>query len=66
VTKWKKQTLDESDHSGCPSVLIIARYKKQLRNAEVWMPNCQWGYGVGGDTWTFMYYDEFIKEMGGE
>ena len=65
VEKWKKQTLDEAQHSGCPAVLIILRYKKQLRNAEVWMPNGQWGYGLGGDTWTLMYYDEFLLKMGG-
>lgn len=66
VTKWKKQTIDEAKHSDCPAVLIVLKYRKQLRNAEVWLPNWQWGGDVFGDTWTFMYYDEFIRKMGSE
>lgn len=64
VEKWKKQTLDEARHSGCPAVLIVLRYQKQLRNAHVWMPNSQWGGRADDKGWTLMYYDEFIEEMG--
>lgn len=63
VEEWKSQTLDEAANSGCPAVLIILRYRKELRNAEVWMPNSQWGGRKDGKGWTFMYYDEFLTEM---
>lgn len=65
VEKWKSQTLAEAANSGCPAVLIILRYRKELRNAEVWMPNSQWGGRADNKGWTHMYYDEFLSEMGG-
>ena len=61
---WKRQTLVESENSGCKAVLIVVRYMRKLVDAEVWLPNKQWG-GVS-DGWTMMYLNDFVKEMGGD
>lgn len=60
---WKEQTLKESENSGCKAVLVVVRYMRRLVDAEVWMPNRQWG-GIS-DGWTMMYLNDFVKEMGG-
>lgn len=64
IEKWKKQTLAEAEHSGCPAVLVILIFRKHMRNAHVWMPNSQWGGRADDKGWTLMYYDEFLEEMG--
>lgn len=61
VAEWRRQTLVESENSGCPAMLVIVRYNRKLSDAEVWMPNSQWGGQVG---WTMAYLDEFAMEMG--
>lgn len=62
VEEWRRQTLAESENSGCPAILVIVRYRRSFLDAEVWMPNSQWGGQVG---WTMAYIDEFVREMGG-
>lgn len=66
VEEWRKQTLNEADNSGCPmSMLVIVRYKRRLRDVEIWLPNHQW-LDVNNPGWTMMYIDEFVKWRGGE
>lgn len=65
IEDWKRQTLVESDNSGCPmSMLVIVRYKRRLSDAEVWLPNHQW-LDVNNPGWTMMYLDEFARWKGG-
>lgn len=58
---WKRQTLVESENSGCRSALVVVRYNKPFVNAEVWLPNSQWGGRMRG--WTMQYIDDFADEM---
>jgi len=62
-TKWMRETLVEGKNSGNRSALVIVRYKRNLANAEVWIPNSTWFNHSG---WTMLYLDDFIIEMGGE
>lgn len=64
IEDWKRQTLVECENSGCPmSMLVIKRYQRRLRDAEVWLPNWQW-IDVNNPGWTMMYLDEFVKWKG--
>jgi len=56
MSKWKDETLREGRNSGHRCALVVVRYNRPLKNAEVWMPNSQWG---GVDGWTMMHIDEF-------
>ena len=61
LNEWKGQTLKESINSGCPSMLVIVRYRRAFEDAEVWMPNSEWGE----PGWTMMYIDDLVKLIGG-
>lgn len=66
VEDWRSQTLEESRNSGCPmSMLVIVRYKRRLRDTEIWLPNFQW-FNVGDPGWTMMYLDQFVRWKGEE
>lgn len=62
VEEWRKQTLAESENSGCPAILVIIRYNRLFEDAEVWMPNDQWSILPNG--WTMMYINEFVQQYG--
>ena len=62
LNEWKGQTLKESINSGCPSMLVIVRYRRAFEDAEVWMPNSIWGGQEPG--WTMMYIDDLVKLIG--
>ncbi len=62
MDKWKEQTLVEAHNSGCKAALVIVRYNRKFRDAEVWIPNALWGGRVG---WSMSYLDDFVEEMGG-
>jgi Holliday junction resolvase len=64
IEDWKLQTLTESINSGCPAMLVIVRYRRQLKDAEVWLPNGQWASKKLMGTWTVMYLDEFVNRYG--
>lgn len=59
--EWKRQTLQEGENSGCKPGLVIVRYRHRLSDAEVWLPNSQWGGRLRG--WTMQYIDDFADEM---
>lgn len=71
IDEWKRQTLEESENSGCPSLLIIVRYMRRLDSIEVWIPNDQWydAYSCYKDDicvpsgWTMMYLGDFVREV---
>ena len=63
LSDWKGQTLAESINSDCPAMLVIVRYRRSFDDAEVWLPNVQWGGQLGG--WTMTYIDDFV-ELGGK
>lgn len=59
--RWKRETLVESENSGCRCALVVVRYQRRLVDAEVWLPNSQWGGRLRG--WTMQYIDDFADEM---
>lgn len=61
LNEWKRQTMVESDNSGCRGMLVVVRYQRALSDAEVWLPNSQWGGKLSG--WTMKYLDDFADEM---
>ena len=65
VEDWRKQTLRQSKNSGCnQSMLVIVRYKRDFKDAEVWFPNFEWESLIQ-PGWTMMYLDEFTEWIGG-
>lgn len=60
LEEWQRQTLQESENSGCPALLVIVRYNRPFTSSEVWLKNSQWW---GGNGWTMMYIDEFVATM---
>lgn len=56
---WQEQTLAEGLNSNTDSVLVIVRYRRPLRSAEVWFMSEE-------DVWAMMYLDDFATLMGGE
>lgn len=58
---WKRQTEVESFNAGCPGILVIARYRRSLFDAEVWIPTEEWGRA----GWTMVYLDDYAEEIGG-
>lgn len=65
VEEWRRQTLVEAKNAGCPmSMLVIVRYRRRLRDTEVWLPNWQWTEKTNSG-WTMMYLDEFTRWTGG-
>jgi Holliday junction resolvase-like predicted endonuclease len=61
LDSWMRQTMEESENSGCRSLLIVVRYRRPFADAEVWLPNSQWGGGIRG--WTMVRIDDFADEM---
>lgn len=58
MEEWRRQTINEGVHAGTMSILIVPRYRKELRNAEVWVPNETW---FGHEGWTMMYLSDFVE-----
>ena len=64
LDKWKRQTLDEAENSGCLAILIVVRHRRKFVDAEVWMPN------TTGDKklmsfWTMTYINDFVDVIKG-
>lgn len=58
MEEWRRQTIDEGVNAGTLSILIVPRYRKELHNAEVWVPNETW---FGHEGWTMMYLSDFVE-----
>lgn len=53
---WEKQTTNEAYNSGCACFLIVARYRKCIRDYDVWSFN--------SEKWRHhMYLDEFVQML---
>lgn len=63
LEEWKRQTLVESRNSGCQSMLVIVRYRRNFSDSEVWLPNHQWQCDTM-PAWTMMHIDEFVRWKG--
>lgn len=67
LRKWQAETLQESVNAGCPSMLVVLRYRRSFYDALVFLPNSQWANAQKlGSCWTMMYMDEFIDRFGEE
>ena len=53
---WATQTLVEGHNAGCPAVLVIVRYRRQLKDAEVWIPTSEFR------GWTRVYLDSWVED----
>ena len=54
IEEWLRQTEVEAANAQCSGALVVVRYRRAIKDAEVYIP------GVYGST--FMYLDEFAKE----
>ena len=60
MDRWKRETLQEGRNAKCRCALVVVRYRRAFDDAEVWLPNSQWG-GVNG--WTMVHIDTFADAM---
>lgn len=60
MDRWKRETLQEGRNAKSRCALVVVRYKRSFDDAEVWLPNSQWG-GVNG--WTMIHMDMFVDAM---
>ncbi len=55
LTEWLRQAKEESNNSGLPCYLVVVRYRRSLKDAEVYIQK-------QNDT-VFKYLDEFAELM---
>lgn len=62
LTEWMRQTVVEADNAGidpCNSFLVVVRFNRQLKDADVY--KAYWDYSSGQEVigWIHMYLDRF-------
>lgn len=51
--EWLNQTKTEADNARCSAALVIVRYRRALKDAEVYIPE--------GNKIIFCYLDEYVN-----
>lgn len=57
LTEWLRQARVEGDNAKADAALVIVRYRRQIKDAEVWFETMDGGK-------VMMYLDEWVKENG--
>jgi len=53
LEEWMRQTQEESKNAGCPGFLLVIRYNRSIKDADVW-----W---IGAKYWHHMYFDDWCR-----
>ena len=54
LKEWMRQTKEESKNSGCRGFLLVMRYNRSTKDADVWWEDTSYG-------WHHMYFDEWCE-----
>lgn len=54
LTEWIRQTVVESSNSGLPCHLVVVRYRRSLKDAEVYTPQ--------EEQTSWCYLDDFVNK----
>lgn len=57
LTEWLRQAKVEGNNAKTNAALVIVRYRRQIKDAEVWFETMDGGK-------VMMYLDEWVKENG--
>lgn len=68
LTEWKRQTSNEINSYQMQQnvatriwgALVVVRFNRQLKDADVYLPNSIWTEDEANPYWVHMYFDEFI------
>ena len=53
IEEWIRQTVVEGDNAGCRAALVIVKFRRKIKDAEVYIPGSSWH--------QFMYLDQFAE-----
>lgn len=57
IEEWMRQARTEGDNAELPVALVVVRYRRAIKDANVYY------YDKVADYWVFMYLDEFIDKL---